>query len=640
MPTVAASPIPILQFLNNAGQPNVGGSVLTQVGGINAPTYQDNGGTIALPNPIPLNSRGEISDASGHTQQLFLPVNTVYTFTIFDANGNQIDQANYVNSTQLTGEQIAVLLSVITDNPVLYTQVKTQPEIDESIAIANYSYFPGNILRYGADRTNTTDSTVAVQAAVNQQRSGGPAVYAPNGAYLLSTTITCYAGTKITGDGRAFNSGSPSPTAGTGFNWQGGSAPAFSIQGVSTGNYATTLTMRDFSVYNRGGANNAIGVQMLFAPFSILENIYIAGFIGSTGYGIEQGDSSFQCAFIQVDVVSCDTCVYSHDAGEDTTWTSCLFRSFNYVSGIGFLAKDQCQTTKFLGCDLSDNNIGAFLQQGDSGGMTPLPLPFQISFDTCQFENVATAAIVVTTSSQNQQTIYYPSLDVNNCRFFNAVGGPVTANNGQAVVYAQCLSQATFSKINESGYSFGGIFGVSRYGQTFTGTALSGPIIWGPDSGMSYGTSRFLAGSTLGSLVLAAGDHSIARFTATAITPTSATALPFSVIVSDVWGWYFLNGGTPTVKPTKAQTIRFCVQFATASAPTGAYKLQLFKNGSAFLTMAAITVSTAGNALVMTGEAFDVPAPNSDLYNIVFTPPGSVVMDIGNSFLTAEVAGE
>jgi hypothetical protein len=89
---------PVLQFLNNAGLLNSGGSLLTQVGGVNYPTYQDPAGNIPLPNPIPLNSRGEISNASGVSCQLFLLGGVDYTFTLFDLFGNQLWTANQVTS--------------------------------------------------------------------------------------------------------------------------------------------------------------------------------------------------------------------------------------------------------------------------------------------------------------------------------------------------------------------------------------------------------------------------------------------------------------------------------------------------------------------------------------------------------------
>jgi Pectate lyase superfamily protein len=87
---VALSETPILQFWNNAGQLNVGGSLLTQVGGVNYPTYQDPAGLTALPNPIPLNSRGEISNSSGVSSQLYLLPGVVYVFTLYDCFGNQL----------------------------------------------------------------------------------------------------------------------------------------------------------------------------------------------------------------------------------------------------------------------------------------------------------------------------------------------------------------------------------------------------------------------------------------------------------------------------------------------------------------------------------------------------------------------
>jgi len=99
MPTpVAASPPVILQFFNNSGQLLVGGSVLTQVGSVNTATYQDPSGSIPLPNPIPLNSRGEVSNATGISCQLFLQNGITYTFTLFDAAGNQINQAQSVTA--------------------------------------------------------------------------------------------------------------------------------------------------------------------------------------------------------------------------------------------------------------------------------------------------------------------------------------------------------------------------------------------------------------------------------------------------------------------------------------------------------------------------------------------------------------
>lgn len=96
MATLIPAGPPIMQFFDNAGKPNVGGSVLTQVGGVDYATYQDAAGNIPLPNPIPLNSRGEASSAAGASVQVFLDPSVVYTFTLYDNSGNLLNQSNYV----------------------------------------------------------------------------------------------------------------------------------------------------------------------------------------------------------------------------------------------------------------------------------------------------------------------------------------------------------------------------------------------------------------------------------------------------------------------------------------------------------------------------------------------------------------
>ena len=78
---------------------NVGGSILTQVGGVNYPTFQDAARrSRRCRTRFRLNSRGEISNSSGVSCQLFLAIGVVYTFTQYDAHGNQINQASWMGS--------------------------------------------------------------------------------------------------------------------------------------------------------------------------------------------------------------------------------------------------------------------------------------------------------------------------------------------------------------------------------------------------------------------------------------------------------------------------------------------------------------------------------------------------------------
>lgn len=182
MAVTVASPLPLWQLFNNQGQFNVGGSVLTQVGGVNAPTYQDAAGTIALPNPIPLNSRGEISDASGHSQQLFLATDTVYVFTVFDKNGNQLDQVQHVTGPTITQSQFNTLLE---GSP---PYIQTPLEAAASVTPVDYFIAPYNVLRYGATGNGSTDDT----AAFNLAGSIRHAIAVPDtgNTYVLSSLVT------------------------------------------------------------------------------------------------------------------------------------------------------------------------------------------------------------------------------------------------------------------------------------------------------------------------------------------------------------------------------------------------------------------------------------------------------------------
>ena len=168
MTTGVLCPPIILQFFGNDGSPLINGTVLTQIGGVNAATYQDQGLTTPLQNPIPLNSRGEISNASGVSCQLFLTPNVVYTFTTYDSQGNQIWVGNYINGVQ-------VILNQATVGGALWPQ--TVAEATAGIVPSNFAFQPGDVRRYGADPTGVNDSGAAFVAAfeTGQTVSGGDA---------------------------------------------------------------------------------------------------------------------------------------------------------------------------------------------------------------------------------------------------------------------------------------------------------------------------------------------------------------------------------------------------------------------------------------------------------------------------------
>lgn len=176
---------PIVQLLGNNGQPAVNGSVLTQVGGINTATFQDSGLTTPLPNPIPLNNRGEVSTSNGISSQCFLTPNVVYTFTLFDGpngTGNQIWSASYVNGVQIAITQILI-------GPVLYPQ--TTAEASAGITPSNFIYpsSPASIRRYGAVLDGTTNDRVALVSAIAVAGSNAFTIVI-DGPMAIATGIT------------------------------------------------------------------------------------------------------------------------------------------------------------------------------------------------------------------------------------------------------------------------------------------------------------------------------------------------------------------------------------------------------------------------------------------------------------------
>lgn len=67
-----------------------------------------------------------------------------------------------------------------------------------SLTKASYSMITGavvNVLDFGADPTGATDSTAAIQAAIDSVTNG--TVYFPNGTYSINTTLNINAGTKL-----------------------------------------------------------------------------------------------------------------------------------------------------------------------------------------------------------------------------------------------------------------------------------------------------------------------------------------------------------------------------------------------------------------------------------------------------------
>lgn len=144
MTTGVLCPTPILQFFDNSGNPLIGGSLLLQVGGVNTAGYSDVGLTTALPNPIVLNSRGEVATAAGASSQLFLSPSITYTLTLSDAKGNQIWQATTVTGIVASGSAVHSVTgttNIVVNNTDPLNPVITAP----GVAALTGAAFTGNV---------------------------------------------------------------------------------------------------------------------------------------------------------------------------------------------------------------------------------------------------------------------------------------------------------------------------------------------------------------------------------------------------------------------------------------------------------------------------------------------------------------
>ena len=259
MTTGVACPTPILRFCDNAGNPAVGGSVLTQVGGVNAATYSDVNLTTALPNPIPLNSRGEVSTAAGTSSQLFLTPNVAYTFTLYDVLGNQLNQAIYVNGVQTNITQGSI-------GQTLWPQ--TASEAAAGVTPVNYFYPPGDARRYGAVGNGIVDDTTALQNCFAATAGSGVTAFLP-GSYKITSTLTLSSGLTIVGVQGA-----------TKITFSGSMAAAVVLSGSSVSNICISgLEIVGDTSSNASAVNYGGGIYLVDATDCEIYQCYVHGFV-------------------------------------------------------------------------------------------------------------------------------------------------------------------------------------------------------------------------------------------------------------------------------------------------------------------------------------------------------------------------
>lgn len=220
--TAQLAPTPVFRGTDAFGFPLYLGQLGTFIAGTNTPqvTYKDSTQVAQNTNPIILNPRGECN--------LWLDPTKAYKLVLSDALGNQIwtvDNITIGNANPsfsiiptvdnlftlgsptfsfanlYLGPNHAPVLDTVSGNIGYYA--RTAAEIAASVTPTNFSYPPGNVLRYGADFTGVVDSAAAFLQARQVATQGSIELLIPGGTYKSTATLVWgFANLQVTATGK------------------------------------------------------------------------------------------------------------------------------------------------------------------------------------------------------------------------------------------------------------------------------------------------------------------------------------------------------------------------------------------------------------------------------------------------------
>jgi hypothetical protein len=562
-----------------------GASVLISLNGSPATIYSDNGSTPKA-NPLTTNTKGE--------------------FSFYAANGTYIPTVTISGGSPVVSPSVTLFDpdEMLFDASTPYAAGTVGAKLSQTISVKDEPY--------GAVGDGVTDDTAAVQAALD---AGGPGsrVLVPRGFYKIAGTLTRHPGQIIEGEGWE-------TTVGT-YALAGGSVlvqtsvsdiPLIEIAGASDAAQEERGGLRDIALkYKTDGAVVGTGYKATNSRQNVLENVYVASF----NIGIEQGNNCWQWGMRNVRVMDAAKCLYSHDSGEDSTYLSCIFRSYR-ASGLNVHMKNMSQTNLFLGCDISNADGGVWMEQGDANGDgTGTPYPMHASFLNCQFEELATYAIKTTSSNGSAAAKYHPQVIAIGCRGYNFN----TPSVGQIFIDAQHASYVELRALQSTGYSYGVSIGASV-----------GQVVCRPGPGAVFGTA--VASGQIDRIYDV--PHCKLQSAALSYSATDFTVIPYTTIVSDAASMYV---ATARIKP-QAGTHRVHVSLASDSAPAGRYVLILKKNDAGDLGIVDFYVSTGSQPLLLQGAA-SIEANGSDEFTVtLYSPTASFTVNTASSFFSIESA--
>lgn len=101
-----------------------------------------------------------------------------------------------IGTSEIAFEVVSGAVTQSSIGAALYPQ--TAAELAAGVTPSSYAYPPGDVRRYGADPTGVSDSTAAIQAAVDAAYAGGPEVAIPPGTFLVTSISKQWSGGSTT----------------------------------------------------------------------------------------------------------------------------------------------------------------------------------------------------------------------------------------------------------------------------------------------------------------------------------------------------------------------------------------------------------------------------------------------------------
>ena len=271
-----------------------------------------------------------------------------------------------------------------------------------------------NVLAYGADPKGVSDSSTAIQAAIDAAYAdGGGLVHLPAGLYLLTTGLTTYPTVTLQGAGRRVTrikanttsmkmvSCTTTTNAGTVIRDMTflsnakASVTAIWMHGASkaNGDRVSNLFLSDLEIFGDGTAQMAVGIDLKFCVNVKLTNIWMAlttaGVVSSESADVDMASVTVQNGSGTGITIIGDGAAgagYSHDEGYRLSncntngqsvgltitgqdWGTASSCSFTTAPG-GALTMSGSTTWRFSGCEFSSStDFAAVVQQDTFGGV-------------------------------------------------------------------------------------------------------------------------------------------------------------------------------------------------------------------------------------------------------------------------------